>query len=61
MLNAEPPRDKNTTLQQNPRHTSYEYVMYWVGCKRGPAATWAASAGPEDHNSEVRLYDTGIK
>ena len=31
------------------------------GVKGAPPPTWAASAGPEDHNSEVKLYDTGIK
>ena len=27
-----------------------------LGCKRGPPPTWAASAGPEDNSSEVKLY-----
>ena len=31
---------------------------YGVGA---PPPSWAASAGPEDHNSEVKLYDTVIK
>ena len=26
-----------------------------------PPPTWAASTGPEDHNSEAKQYDTGIK
>ena len=34
--------------------------MNW-GVNGGPPPTWAASAEPEDHNSEVKLYDTGIK
>ena len=29
--------------------------------KGAPPPTWAASAGPEDHISDVHLYDTGIK
>ena len=33
-----------------------------LGC-RAPPPAWAASAGPEDHNSEVKLYqyDTAKK
>ena len=31
------------------------------GCRMGPPLTWTALAGPEDHNSEVKLYDNGIK
>ena len=30
-------------------------------CKRGPAAYMGGFGGAEDHNSEVKLYDTGIK
>ena len=30
------------------------------GLKAPPPPTCAASAGPEDHNSEVKLYDAGI-
>ena len=33
----------------------------YMGEKGAPAPSWAASAGPEDHNSEVKLCDTGIK
>ena len=31
-----------------------------LGCKRGPAAYMGGFGGPEDLNSEVKLYDTGI-
>ena len=34
----------------------YIYIDYY-GVKRAPPHIWAASAGPEDHNSEVKLHE----
>ena len=36
-------------------------ILVYLGVKEAPPLTWAASAGPEYHNSEVKLYVTGIK
>ena len=35
--------------------------VYILGCKRGPAAYMGGFGGTRDHNSDVKLYDTGIK
>ena len=39
-------------------HANYINIL---GCESGLAAYIGGFGGPEDHNSEVKLYDAGMK